>query len=94
MMLLQTRVLFRGSRYHYNKDYYQFARKLINKRLHFYEQNEEKESKKYRDENEDQARPNTSTKEEDQTEQDSAMSIEEIELELKKVRRRCVKTGM
>jgi hypothetical protein len=65
MMLLQTRVLSRGSRYLYSKDYYQFARKLINKRLHFYEQNEGKEPKKYRDEKENQARPNTSTREED-----------------------------
>ncbi len=65
MMLLQTRVLSWGFRYHYSKDYYQFAWKLINKRLYFYEQNEEKEPKKYRDEKEDKARPNTSTREED-----------------------------
>ncbi len=48
--LLTEKYLPEGSMYHYGKEYYQFARLFFNKRIHCCEQNDEKESKKSREE--------------------------------------------
>ena len=82
--LLTEKYLPEGSMYHYGKEYYQFARLFFNKRIHCCEQNDEKESKKSREERVEQVKANTPVEEGDQGEQDHDMSIEEIEIELKR----------
>jgi hypothetical protein len=82
--LLTEKYLPEGSMYHYGKEYYQFARLFFNKRIHCCEQNDEKECKKSREERIEQVKANTPVEEGDQGEQDHDMSIEEIEIELKR----------
>ncbi len=80
-----------GSRYHYNRDYYQEMRNILEmraktnaKRIHLSSEVEEcteQEAKKSREEGDGQQRTNTPTGED---ESDRPMTIEEIEADLRR----------
>ena len=80
-----------NSRYHYNRDYYQEMRNILEmraktnaKRIHLsseVEECKEQEAKKSREEGDGQQRPNTPTGED---ESDRPMTIEEIEADLRR----------
>jgi hypothetical protein len=79
---LTEKYLPAGSRYHYSKEYNQFARTFFNK-IHCCCQEEEREMKERRDEKTEPMRGNTPTREDEQG-QDNEMSIEEIAMEIKR----------